>query len=387
MNVRRDAFHFGLLARWPVLMDESVYRFFQVAGSGVQVTDTEDATRVYVQYERESVAAALNRAVTTMQPYLGFYPRPHYVPDTVTLPVRGDIPWYAQTFQLPFGHLIEFGQRAASVIQASATVSYSDTDDDVLDDTASITVTTDVDASEVQVFYRTADGAPSAAHQNWRIEPVTVTDNGDGTVKITGHRALFVSPALWAKPFTSPNYRNTNPGDAQQGDDFVTAVDVYRVYTDTDGAVTLISSPRDTTDYEVEITADIENATLGTFSLRMMDGGSTPVHPRQVRCYVRAGYPETRDGLMNTTLEQSIVRFANALMVENPTKSSRTRLLFEHDYQPPGEGEFTMRQAWSPAEFGIKRGALAAWDTVKQMRIETLAIIPSEGGGVNRVNR
>lgn len=387
MNVRRDAYPYGLLARWPALMDESLYRFFQMAGDGVQVTDTEDATRVYVQYEREQVATALNRAVETMRPYLGFYPRPHYVQNPVMLTVRGDIPWYLQTYQLPFGHLVEFGQRAVTVIDADAAVVYRDTDDDVLDDTASITVTTDVDASEVQVFYRTADGAPSGAHRNWRIEPVTVTDNGDGTVTITGHRALFVSPALWAQPYTNPDYRNPNAGDANQGDGFVTAVDVYRVYTNTTGAVKLISSPRDTSDYEVEVEADIINPVLGTFSLREMDGGSTPVRPRQVRCYARAGYPETEDGLMHPALEQSIVRFANTLMVENPTKSSRTKLLFEHDYQPPGEGEFTMRQAWSPAEFGIKRGALAAWDTVKQMRIETLALIPAEGSGLGRLNR
>ncbi|MBZ0287846.1 MAG: hypothetical protein K8I30_09550, partial [Anaerolineae bacterium] len=67
--------HFGLLNRWPVRAHEDLFRFNQILGSGTRrLSGCEH--KVYLQFERDFIAAGLNQAGMTMAEYLGYFPRP-----------------------------------------------------------------------------------------------------------------------------------------------------------------------------------------------------------------------------------------------------------------------------------------------------------------------
>lgn len=364
--------HFKLLNRWPVLMDVSRFRFNQVAGSGVQVTPGQDPVFAYIQQERDMIARALHSAVEQAAPYLGFYPRPVWIVDE-EIALESGKQWNYQYITAKHGYIQQFGTRATTVIEAGAVVAYSDTTDDGVDDLASVTVTTAVDVSEIQAFFRVADGADSAASDVYQIEPLTVTDNGDGTVTLTGHRALFVSPQLWSKPLTSTDYLTRNTADVQDGDDFVQAVDVYRVYANTTGACKAVAGVTETA-----VTPVLHDSKMGVFRIETLT--TAPTRPNRVTVSYQAGLPLVNDH-MHSVLELALVRFANTLVPYEPDDANTLfHTMFARDKKSvPGDLRSGV-DFWSPPQFGLRMGAYEAWKVIWSMRIpqKSLAPMPDE---------
>ena len=372
MAISTVAEHFKLLNRWPVQMDVSPFRFNQVAGNGVQIVPGQDPVFAYIQYERDMLARALHSAVEQSVPYLGYYPRPVWVENEL-IPLESGKQWNYQFITAKYGHIQQFGSRAVTAIEAGAAVVYTDENGDDIDETASITVTTAVDVDEIQVFFRVADGASSPANADYEIEPLNVTDNGDGTVTLTGHRSLFVGPALWDTPFTSPDYRTRNTADVNDADNFVALVDVYRVYADTTGAVVAITGTT-----EVAVTPTLRDSRIGTFRVSTLT--TAPTRPNAVRVSYQAGLPLV-NGHMHSVLELALIRFANTLVPYEPGDAHVIfHNLFARDMQAlPGD----LRSAvdfWSPPQFGLRVGAYEAWKTIWAMRIpeKSLAPMPDE---------
>jgi hypothetical protein len=162
--------------------------------------------------------------------------------------------------------MIALGQRATSLIQAGVSVVYSDPNSIGVNDTATITVNSAVANDEIKLYFRTADGAPTAGDARYEIEPTVITDNGAGVVTIKAHRALFVKPKEWAREYEAfdANFNSPNIVDTGTAAGFVTAVDVYRVYTDTSAAISLQAA--DGTELQ-SYTGEIIDAELGTFRL------------------------------------------------------------------------------------------------------------------------
>ena len=359
---RSNTKHYGLLARWADVMHEDIWRFNQITGQGVTKV-AGCSSKAYLQYERDMIARELHGAFTLSREYLGFPPAPQYIVDEI-VPVKCDFHWKQQTYELKYGETRAFGKRATALIQANVSVAYSDTDDDQVDDLATVTVTTSHPADEIQVFFRVTDGASSAAHESWRIEPLVVTKNGT-TATITGHRANFVSPALWSDEY-SDDHMTANAGDVESHEHFVTAVDVYRVYTDATSAVTLLLSPDEADSYEVAATAYSTDAHMGYFRLYTADSQTAPAAtPHAVRVSYLAGLP-LANGYMDNELEPLICRYANTRMNQVPPVCDVGQRMYNEDRAVPEST--TQFQTWYPPPFGITNAGQRLWSVIQARR-------------------
>lgn len=318
---RSDADHFRLLNRWPLVMQADPWNFNQLVGA-VAPLSTESRV-IYIQRERDMIADALNNAAQMIADQLGFYPRPVWLSERLHVG-RG---WQElQTHRLTWGYVQEFGVRTTSLIQAGVAVVYSDTNADGTDDLATITVVTGVAASEIGVFFQVADGAESAGASTWEIEPLSVSVSG-GVATITGPRYLFVKPSVvWAQEFITPNFTDKSAGNTSQPNDFVTAVDIYRVYSDTTSFPAIQSDPifcsacgsnlgGNTTTLA---TGRIYDSRLGIVQVRPTSCCSACGYwPETIDVYYKAGFP-LENGKMARRLELACIRLANTLMPQQP---------------------------------------------------------------------
>jgi hypothetical protein len=371
MAVSTDIPTYKFLNHWQRLMQESIWRFNQVQGTGVPRDEEHVA---YLQPHRDEVALALDNAVSKIVDVLGYYPRPVWITDEV-IPLHWSDPYQLQTLQTRYKHLIEFGSRGTTLISASQAVVYSDSDGDGVNDTATITVATTVTVpAEVQIFFRVADGAPAAADELWEIEPTTVTISG-GNAVIVAHRALFVKPStIWAVPYTfdAGNLDTPHYADIALVADFVTSVDVYRVYNDTTNAIQLYADDIYTNCDCGSITstvsaagARITNPRLGVFQVRPTACGCNGF-VESVKVNYRAGLALVR-GATDPTLAEAIIRFANTHFGQPPiAQGDRVMEKWTYDREPEDRELLTPEIIHNP--FGIQRGAIFAWRTINNPR-------------------
>ncbi|NJL54389.1 hypothetical protein HC928_03770 [bacterium] len=343
-----------LLAQWQVALREDVWMFNQAYGAGVLASDGLP----YVQEERDMIARAINSAFERIQNRLGFPPaRRFFTQEIQPMPVGRGVTW--QQFRTIYGHVIGFGVRATSLVQADAAVVYSQVDNPQVDDVATITVTTTHPADELQVFFRAADNAPSAANPQWRITPVTVTATGN-TATIIGRRADFVRPSVWSQPFTEPGYYDRrNVADPAGTADFVTAVDVYRVYRDTTDAVQVATRQCGSCDPEwVTVEACLLDPSLGVFEV--YDSSRLCRYPLRLRYSYEAG-----PGSMDDDLVTAVMRYANVLMPRCPgTILDWVTRAYDDDNKAEA-----VAQRYVNNPFGIQQGAVAAWLTVLNRKL------------------
>lgn len=373
MAISKQNTTYGLLNRWQSLLDISDWHFNQVAGSAAPFTK-DQCLEVWVQPEREHIARALYNAVQKMTRELGFYPRPVYVTEDVRLS-RG-VPYQLQMLRTKYGKLITFGSRATSVISAGAAVVYSDADGDGVNDTATITVASGVSTTEVGVFFTTTDGAPSAAHERWEITPLTVTASG-GNLIITGPRAYFVDPpTIWNIPFdiTDPNRLEKNKANTTVAGDFVTTVDVYRVYTDTTIPAQLITDPylvqNSNLGQSIATTADVRIVDAETGIIEVRASGCTFEPYEAVRLYYLAGQALVYNA-MEAQLEEACIRLANTLMPKQAsTLCDITWEMWAEDRSPMlVDNQVSLQKRDTDNPFGLLKGQIAAWHVVQDYRI------------------
>lgn len=349
----------GLLNLWPEITNEDIWRFNQILGTGVPSTSCS----VYVTGDREQVARALSQAYLKFSAYLSYFPSPRWFEETISL--KRSVPWTRQELRTRYGYIEAFGQRGSTLIQANVPVVYSDQDGDGVNDTATISVVTAIDEDEVQLFFRTADGALTAGDTRYQIDNLLVSAAA-GTVTLKGHRALFVSPALiWDIPYIGANRVTRNAADPTSAAGFVTTVDVYRVYNDTTTPLQVISDPIFTQSNALNTsltntgTARIIDSQIGLFMPRVDDCCCEVEYAESVRVYYKSGYP-LQFGRMDDQLLEGIVRLANTLMPRKLcTFCDQTREVWEEDRE---NGEAVKELANNP--FGIKKGQMFAWQVV-----------------------
>jgi len=329
---RSDVNHFGMLDAWARVMHESTWRYNQIRGNGVTVlpgcTD-----KVFIQYERDYIAAGLNQAIESSAKYLQYYPLPVFV--TESLPLAPDRTWDEQTFTTSYGYVKCFGIRQANDISLAQAIVYSDSDSDGVEDLATITVDALVPMDEIGVFFQVSDGAAGKAHERWRIDGLIVVDNDDGTYDITGHKSLFAQPSIWDIDFSATLYRTKNAGDSETPGDFVTAVDVYQITADDSlqpdqtAAVSLLQIDGTRTNVQ----AYIVDAKNGDFKLGVLESGDPePVDSVRLEVSYLAGYPLDNQRMADI-FESPIIRYANTLFPQTPVGlCDRTRAMWESDH-------------------------------------------------------
>jgi hypothetical protein len=374
-----------MLNRWSSIMQVEPWLFNQITGAGAPLNERE----VWVQYERQIVAEGLLDAFDELAEAAGYYFTPVWVVGEKVTLGRG-VPWQFQQLRTRWGYVQEFGVRTTAVIDAAAAVTYSavtgllDSSGVALEDTATITATgaTGIDPDEIQVFFQTSDlsdDSAVAADPRYRIDGLKVSVSGD-TVTMTGHKALFVKPSVvWDVPWDTASASNNlekNAGDTETAADFVTAVDVYRVYTDGTKALmiedpifyqgTSLDSDRTTT-----AVARLLDSRDGVFEARTESGTVTPAIPETVYVNYRAGFPSVA-GVMDYPHARAVIRLANARIGTHPSRSlgpfdQPSNNLFHDDNRPPSdENPVVTRDVDNP--FGVKAGELAAWRFVKRKK-------------------
>lgn len=356
----------GLLDAWARVMHEDAFRFNQFYGDGVTRLPGCD-THVYIQYERDYIASALRQAVDHAAQHLQFYPLPIWLSETLTL--QPDRAWDEQTLTPRFGYVQGFGNRATQLISEGATVTYSDTNSDGVEDKASLTVDSIFSPEQTRVFFRVADGAPAAAHKLYEITDLEIVDNADGTYTITGHKAQFAKPSsVWTKEFTDSGFSTRAAADTETAGNYVTTVDVYRVYPDdslqSDGsaAVQLVAKGGKT-----PVKALLLDNDSGSFQLCKLDSeDADPPDSVSVEINTLAGWP-LENRRMSPTFESVIVRYANTLFPQQPSSfCDRVKAMWENDLSLL---ETELRDTENKLLYPFTLASTDLWATIRSFRL------------------
>lgn len=362
------------LQRWATTMQMNQFNYNQLAGA--QAPLNVGCAEVYVKPERDFIANALVQAGAYAADQLGYHVRPTY--HRAVIPLSRGYPLELQTLKLPKGgYLQSIGQRATSVIQAGAAVVYSDSDGDGFNDLATITVATTVNVTQIQAFFTVASGAPSAANEQWQIEPLQVRMSG-GNAIITGHMSLFALPSIWALPYLPPNYTVKNDKNSNDPASYVTTVDIYRVYPDSTNAVTLRGDDWLTScnegncdTFTQSSCARIADAKLGSVQIRPSSCvcGLDYYAYSQVEIYYLAGYPLDVNMNVDRNLEQAIVWLANILMPQKPCDYCERVLNMWSFHQQEIPDSAVPPGMWSQPYGVNKRGAVQAYKVFERAGI------------------
>ena len=120
------------------------------------------------------------------------------------------------------GRIIACGQRDTTVIDAGATVTYSDPDGDGFDELATITASTALLLNEgIKVYF-----AGTSANPSWEIRPLKSMSISAGTLTITIDSWNLIDPDIHGTPPSSLVVAGAL--DADDSGNYVTTVDIYR---------------------------------------------------------------------------------------------------------------------------------------------------------------
>jgi hypothetical protein len=340
-----------LLNAWQIHMGVNPWHFNQITGQGTGVV-SNPGEYIFVQPEREQIAIGINTAFALIVDQLRFFHRPLYSTERFRIDETGIV-------RTSKKYLQALGKRTVDVLEADAAVTYS-AQNGTVDDTATIFISLSEaisDLTEVQVFFRVADGAFVQADERYEIEPLLIKASPDGlTLTITGHRSLFVKPSLWEQPYRSPNYNRSskNNGDTMSPSDFVTQVDVCRVYPG----------------------AEYTRARILNHQFGLIDVGYHAAYLNS-DCWTRedeveitylSGYPlNPVTQRPNSILESAFIRLSNAEMPIQPTNvDDPIRNIWTNDWTPIPQGLLTAKIADNP--FGIRQGQAEAWRLIRAFR-------------------
>lgn len=186
---------------------------------------------------REEVGFQIAKAEADIKAILGYSPAPEWeVRESHTWP--GGLHRYPKQVALHYGKLLAPGVRAATPVVEGAEVIYSDADNDGWDELATVAVTTELtDPREIKLFFADQAGEPQ-----WEIRPLRKVSIAGGVATITADAWLFIDPELWER---YPNQNaSLDPIDLSTTENYVGAVDVYRIYNDhtSAGASFLVSN-------------------------------------------------------------------------------------------------------------------------------------------------
>jgi hypothetical protein len=275
---------------------------------------------------------------------------------------------------------------ARTLVNVAGAVVMSDNDGDGVNDRFTVTVATTVtDPDEIAVYFTLADRNAVALDETWRIRPVNVTISG-GNAVITGHPSQLVKPDLTLRVDPSSL-------DVTVAANFVTTVEVYRLYTDdttttTDPAqgTALWEAPDcDTPPCNVAwlpVCLGARNADQGLVSVDFWLGGTqcppSDREPDRVSLNYLAGYPLV-NGQMARSMADIVGHLATGILPVGPCGCERSDRIISWWRNLPSQGEENQRplsiRELDECAFGQSRGALWAWKRVQNLRQERVSLV------------
>jgi hypothetical protein len=281
-----------------------------------------------------------------------------------------------------WGKVIETGIKGQSLIQAAVPVVYSDVDGDGYDELATVTVATTVtDKEEIAVFFPGTNGEYS-----YEIRPVDVS-LAAGVATITFQKYLAPFVALWEK-LPSPD----DPVLQIDGDDnsnFVTTVDVYRVYNDISQQVLLYSEPTcsGTSQVESDGCLYVRNSRLGILAYQQATfnvttqvwspcTSCTKLHVRAI-AYYRAGLKNVGNAYPHLRMKPDLARLIcyYALTLADKPICGCDSFTSQYEFQITDLAEVGEKKSFQNTEetlnnpLGTKRAAINMWKYILKNRI------------------
>ncbi len=216
-------------------------QLFQIANE-VQKTWPQFAYQTEDQVSREELAREIAIAEREIAEFLGFWPAPRWISDEIHTYPR---PHRPETFgfginvrglfkeiKVRWDRFLLAGQRAATEIESSVTVAYSDEDGDGFNETATVTVlavSTDItNVCDIKVYYEGFGG-----DQSYEIRPPRTATLVGTTFTATFWVWQMIEPSV-QEEFPS-NAAGTGGGvgiDVTDLTNLIDNVDVYREFTD-----------------------------------------------------------------------------------------------------------------------------------------------------------
>lgn len=381
------------LATWAKLMGVNPFWFEQIGNVN---NSTAQCEHVFFQYSwqqdflsREEIANCISMAEQMVAEQLHYWPAPKYMTNEERLyPEKWDKN-IRRTWPPNFGansigllksvklnwHKVQgSGILARTAITAGVAVVLSDTDGDGIDDTFTLTTpTTITDVNEIGVYYTSAQRLGEPIDETWRIRPVSVAISG-GNVVVTGRCYLIVKPNLLLGV-------NASELDALDATIYVTTLDIYRVFIDTEPSAGNqgfaiweedCGLPPCNVSY-LPICVGTRNTEIGYVDLNWnLDLCRCPSDaPDRVRINYLAGEPLV-NGNMAPGMANIVAHLATALLPGDKCGCDRVdRIIAFWRTVAPAAGEgFRENIAgdFSTNPFGPQRGAVWAWQRVAQIR-------------------
>jgi hypothetical protein len=240
------------LAEWARLLGLDPLHFGQV-----QIRNQPTVCdAVWLQYEyqaservgREAVARAIREAEDDIERHLGFRVLPAWEVDERVLMPRAlrpenvnlsatDVRGYPNSVKAGWGYFVTGGIRATTLLDADAAIVYTDEDGDDYKETATVTVAVPAgtDPCQVRVYF-----PGEGALDEWEIRPASVSVAG-AVATITFRRELALLPEL-AEAYPRDD-GTPAAADGETDANFLTTVDVYRVYNDPSQQVSFLWEP------------------------------------------------------------------------------------------------------------------------------------------------
>lgn len=382
------------LDEYAAIMGLDPFEFNQF-GAGFPDEATHYCNYVWFQFpfqqdhlSREEIARAIHRAEKMLADKLNFYPAPQFIAQEPiqALGKRGQYQWYYgrqyQLFQTRYLKVLGGGVLARTLI-GTATVTYSDPDNDGIDELFTATIaTTLTDVNEIALYFVAADRLNNPVAEQWRIRPIEVTIAA-GIATITGHASIL------CKPVQTFGY-NVMPLDVSDASNFATSVEVYRLYRDATQSGQAFWQPYDGCSEEP---CDLFATNLTCLGDRNGAMGLVFIAYEDACCYgwrqadqatlnYLAGEPFVTNNRMREDYAQIVAYLATGLLPDLACGCERSDRIIAYWRYDVKEGnvagdrnapDLTSLEALSP--FGFTRGALYAWNRIQElMQMQGLSI-------------
>lgn len=259
--------------------------------------------------------------------------------------------------------VVSSGRKKSELLASNVAITYSDVDSDGYAETATMTYTNlvDVDEDEIAIFYPGKD-------EKWRIRPIRVTVNHvTFLVTVTCRREQLVVPGA----MEALDVRDVIGTDNAN---FLTTVDLWRIYNDDATQLEFISSNVLGADVSVSGYTDVVNPRTGLVSLHYTSCGYVDclAFPDRIKLYYRAGLTNDIDQWERATaylalslLDRPICTCAS---LEHVSRHWQEDLAHRASTQAQSSS-FLMSRRNLDNPFGTTRGAVYAWNLVERQAI------------------
>lgn len=235
------------LATWAKIMGLNPLHFegVQISAFKCRSSWTQYAWQNAESPSREDVAGAIFEAESNIERALGWHLMPtweadewqttrrYYQKDLLSSPY--DVRGYGDTVETNWKKFISGGVRSQDLVQDNIPIVWADTDGDGYFETGSVTCsTTALNSCELHAFYPQHDG-----DRRWEIRPVRVSIAG-GVATITFRRELCVLEDLLEEMTDNDEIPFA---DGYDDANFLTHIDVYRIYNDPQRQIQLLWEP------------------------------------------------------------------------------------------------------------------------------------------------